>query len=74
MKILHIGVMVNHKNIGLSKQLRELATEYDEYSPDENIQIKEYDLIFLQVQSETIGKQSTINKLKPIVEKRQICY
>jgi len=74
MKILHIGVMANGKDEGLSKSFRKLASEYQEINAgDTDLQKKalafNFDLCFVQIQSDTIAAGNTVEVLNPIIQK-----
>jgi len=74
MKILHIGVMANGKDEGLNKSLRMLATEFMQVNAgDADLQAKamafDFDLCFIQIQSDTIAAGNTVEVLSPIAEK-----
>ena len=78
MKVLHLGLTVNKdKNIGLSKAFRTKCDAYEEFPISEDLpnQIRQVsfkpDIVFCQIQSETIGRRPTndllggaINSLK----------
>ena len=74
MNILHIGLMVNGRNEGLSKAFRDIADNYAEFPPNHNLvnQVKgldfKPDIIFCQIQDDKIrnGRDvySTVSILK----------
>ena len=73
MKILHIGLMATGGK-GLDKALKEKASEYFAISTsDPDLVSKalefDYDLCFLQIQSEKLNGQNTVEVLRPIVRK-----
>lgn len=67
MKVLHLGLMVNGRNEGLSKAFRDLSTEYWEYPLTKNLpnQITKHnpDIVFLQIQNDSIDGQDAYNLL-----------
>ena len=74
MKILHIGVMANGKDEGLNKSFRKLATDFKQINAgDIDLQAKamafDFDLCFVQIQSDTIAAGNTVEVLRPIAEK-----
>ena len=75
-KLLHIGLMVDGKNKGLSKALREL-TDYREVAlSDPDLVAKacseDFDVCFMQVQSETVQDKPTEELLAPVKEKGMV--
>jgi len=76
MRILHIGLMVNKSlNIGLSRELRQIADEYEEIELNQNtsrnisrLNFKPH-LVFLQIQSDQIAGRSTAGELNVYLRK-----
>lgn len=78
MKLLHLGLMVNGRDEGLSAAFRKRFNgfgNYREFPITENVADKcNYsgftpDAVFVQVQSDTIGKQNTVNVLGGLLKK-----
>lgn len=76
MRVLHIGLMVNPAlNVGLSKAFRDACTEYVEVpiTPDIRRDLmrinKVFDIVFVQIQSETIAGMKTNLLLTEAIER-----
>ncbi len=79
MKILHLGLMVNGRDEGLSKAFRKVATQYAEFHPNPQLpkQINELefipDLVFIQIQDDKIrdGRNifETVQLLQPSINR-----
>jgi len=74
MKILHIGLMVDGKGEGLCKALKDLSSEYLEIQQSDPELIEkamgfDFDLFFMQAQSDKIGDSDTIQLLSPIAKR-----
>jgi glycosyltransferase involved in cell wall biosynthesis len=72
-KLLHIGLMVNDRDEGLSHAFRK-ATNYEELQVSSNLPnqlktVKTPDIVFIQIQSDKIGDHSTVDLLKEQIQR-----
>jgi len=74
MNTLYIGAMANNKGEGFSKALKEASDLYTEINPGDTTLSEKVkgltfvpDLVFLQLQSDTIQNRSTVEFLGPLI-------